>query len=136
MKRILVLLPFFITQTLYGQNTNLSEGVVFDGEPYLAVNPNNSKHLVVAWMGWVNLSEQFRIKSKTSFDGGRTWSKVSQLPHVVSNYTSADPCVDFNSAGDVFISYIDFNGTTPPVTGGVYLCKSTDGGLTWESPST
>ncbi|WP_026211311.1 T9SS type A sorting domain-containing protein [Lewinella cohaerens] len=117
-----------------GQNQNLSNGDVFDGEPYLAIDPNDAQHLVVAWMGWIDIFNQFKIKTKTSFDGGQTWTSVTELPHTVSNYSSADPCIAFNANGDAFISYIDFTGTTPPVTGGVYLCKSTDGGISWGAP--
>ncbi len=36
----------------FGQNQNISLGNVFDGEPYITINPNNSQHMVVAWMGY------------------------------------------------------------------------------------
>lgn len=135
MRKLIILLPFLVYSFfVFGQNQNLSNGNIFDGEPYLAINPNDSYHVVVAWMGWVNFANQFKIKTKTSFDGGNTWSDVTELPHTTPGYSSADPCVDFNSNGDVYISYIDFTGTNPPVTGGIYLCKSSDGGLTWGSP--
>ena len=135
MKNTTILLLLLINTTAFGQNQNLSNGNVFDGEPYLAIDPHDSQHLVVAWMGWVNLLNQFKIKTKTSFDGGQTWSPVTELPHTTIGYSSADPSIDFNQNGDVFICYIDFTGTTPPVTGGVYLCKSTDGGLSWNAPT-
>jgi len=134
MKKLLLSILFFYSLTLFGQNANLSNGNIFDGEPYIAVNPSNSQHLVVAWMSWINFTSQFQIKVKTSFDGGQTWSNESLMPHTLAGYTSADPCVDFNLNGEVFVSYIDFTGTTPPVTGGIYVCKSTDGGLSWEAP--
>jgi hypothetical protein len=118
----------------YTQNLNLSNSNIFDGEPYIAINPNNSQHLVVAWMGWINFSNQFKIKTKASFNGGLTWSDTATLPHTVVGYSSADPCIDFNNNNEVFITYIDFTGTTPPVTGGVYICKSINGGLSWTSP--
>lgn len=134
MKVLTMLFLLFISIKAFGQNQNLSNGNVFDGEPYLAINPNNDQHIVVAWLGWINFSNQFKIKVKTSYDGGLTWSAASELPHTVNGYSSADPSVAFNYAGDVFVCYIDFTGTTPPVTGGVYLCKSIDGGLTFNSP--
>lgn len=120
--------------TTYAQNANISNGDVFDGEPYLAINPENPQHIVVAWMGWINLVENIKIKTKSSFDGGRTWSSTVVLPHIKSGYTSADPSLDFNHKGDVFACYIDFTGTTPPVEGAVVVCKSEDGGLTWDNP--
>lgn len=135
MRQLIILFHILATSFLFGQNTNISNGVVFDGEPYLSINPNNSQHMVISWMGWINLANQFKIKTRTSFNGGQTWSSVAELPHTISSYSSADPCIDFNNSGEVFISYIDFTGTTPPVTGGVYLCKSVDGGLSWNAPT-
>lgn len=134
MKKLLLCIQLIWSFTLIGQNMNLSNGNVFDGEPYIAINPMNSQHLVVAWMSWINFANQFQIKTTTSFDGGQTWSAESLMPHTMSGYSSADPCIDFNNNGEVFVSYIDFTGTTPPVTGGIYVCKSTDGGLSWEAP--
>ena len=130
-KPLIFVLAFCSTLSILGQNMNISNGNVFDGEPYLAVNPNDSEHIVIAWMSWINITNQFQIKTSTSFNAGLTWSIPALLPHIESNYSSADPCLDFNKNGDVFLSYIDFTGTTPPVTGGVYLAKSEDGGLSW-----
>lgn len=130
----IILLCLFCSQIAIGQNINISNGNVFDGEPFIAINPNDFQHIVVAWMGWVDPSNRFKIKTKTSFDGGATWSNTYEIPHTVVGYSSADPCVDFNNLGEVFISFIDFTGTAPPVTGGVCLCRSADGGLTWEDP--
>ncbi|MGB0402973.1 MAG: T9SS type A sorting domain-containing protein, partial [Salibacteraceae bacterium] len=135
MKRLSIILTLLVATTLFGQNANISNGVVFDGEPFLAINPNDSKHLVVAWMGWINISQQIKIKTRASFDGGQSWSAITTLPHVVNGYTSADPSIAFNSNGDVFVSYIDFDGIDPPVNGGVYICKSSNGGLNWATPN-
>lgn len=134
MKKLLWGLWVIGVSTTYAQNANISNGDVFDGEPYLAINPENPQHIVVAWMGWINLVENIKIKTKSSFDGGRTWSSTVVLPHIKSGYTSADPSLDFNHKGDVFACYIDFTGTTPPVEGAVVVCKSEDGGLTWDNP--
>lgn len=134
MKGIAISFLLFISTIAFGQNQNISNGNVFDGEPYLAINPNNTQHIIVAWMGYINFSDQFKIKTKTSFDGGQTWSPAAELPHTLSGYTSADPSIDFDQNGDAFVCYIDFTGTTPPATGGVYICKSIDGGLTWNAP--
>jgi hypothetical protein len=131
MKAFLIVLFWGTSTLLLSQNINLSNEVVFDGEPYVAINPLNSQHIVVAWMGWVDINNRFQIKTRTSFDGGLTWSSTYEIPHTAPSYSSADPCLDFNSSGEVYVSFIDFTGTTPPVTGGVYLCKSTDGGLSW-----
>lgn len=134
MKKLLLFPLAIWAGCLLGQNQNISNGNVFDGEPFLVVNPNNPQHIVTAWMSWIDFANQFQIKTRTSFDGGQTWSNPALLPHTVSGYSSADPTLDFNQNGDVFAAYIDFTGTTPPVTGGIFLCHSTDGGLSWGTP--
>ncbi len=129
MKRILVLLMGVVLQTIvFAQNTNISKGFVFDGEPYLAVNPNNSQHLVVAWMGF-KMYNQLVIKTKASFDGGQTWSIGNYAAHTNPAYGSADPSLAFDNAGNVFLCYIDFDDLID--SGSVYVRKSIDGGLNW-----
>lgn len=111
-----------------GQNQNISNGNVFDGEPYLAVNPQNPQHLVVGWMGHV-LFNQIVIKTKVSEDGGETWSEVNWLPHSNSIHSSADPIIEFDNDGNVYAVYIDFSAAA--MSGSVFSRKSTDGGYTW-----
>src|SRR5713226_3903323 len=64
-------------------NTNISNGILFDGEPYLAINPINNQNLVAAWMGLKLSNGQYRIaiKTRASFDGGNSWSIANALPH-------------------------------------------------------
>jgi len=135
MKIILItVFAFLISISTKGQNKNISNGIVFDGEPFLAINPNNSQHFVVAWMSW-KLYNRIVIKTRVSFDAGKNWSTANSLSHTSNTYTSADPSIDFDNNGNVFISFIDFSGyDVSPFTGGIYLCKSSDGGLTWGSP--
>ena len=117
-----------------GQDQNISNGNIFDGEPYIAINPTNSQHLVIAWMSFVPFS-RIVIKTKVSFNGGQTWLSGENLPHLTIGYTSADVSLAFDNNGDVFISYIDFTGfDVNPFAGGVYVSKSNDGGLTWNIP--
>lgn len=116
---------------LLAQNANISNGLVFDGEPYLAVNPNNSQHMVVAWMGF-KMYNQIVIKTKASFDGGQTWSPANYAAHTNPAYGSADPSLDFDDAGNVFLCYIDFDDLID--SGSVYIRKSIDGGLNWNAP--
>ena len=51
MKKLLLIL-LCLPMISFGQNQNISLGNVFDGEPYITINPNNSQHMVVAWMGY------------------------------------------------------------------------------------
>ncbi len=116
------------------QNTNISQGKLFDGEPFLAVNPQNSRHLVVAWMGWKR-NEQIVIKTRVSFDGGQNWGEGSNPPHAKPEFTSADPSLAFDNAGNIYLCYVDFTGkNVSPPDGAIYLAKSTDGGKSWNTP--
>ena len=110
------------------QNKNLSNSFVFDGEPFLAINPSNSQHLVVAWMGW-KLNNIIVIKTRVSFDAGQTWSTINSIPHTISTYQSADPSMAFDNNGNLFLCFIDY--TPSPAAGAVYVVKSINGGLNW-----
>jgi hypothetical protein len=113
------------------QNLNISTGAVFDGEPFLAVDPNNHQHIVVAWMGF-QLGQKIVIKTKASFDGGQSWSVTSNLPHLVPTNASADPNMYFDNDGNVYLAYIDYDNENFE-NGYVVVSKSSDG-LTWEAP--
>ena len=114
------------------QNVNISNGFVFDGEPYLAIDPANSQHMVIAWMGY-SLFQPLGIKTRVTFNGGQTWSSTVILPHFGTGFHSADPSLGFDSQGNVLACYVDFHQN--PDSGGVFVEKSTDGGLSWGSPS-
>lgn len=133
----LSIILLLISQTGKSQvaNTNISNGLIFDGEPYLAINPTNSQNLVAAWMG-IKLSGglyRIAIKTRASFDGGSTWSTANSLPHFGTGYGSADVSMAFDKNGLLFISYIDYKQA--PDSGGIYVARSFDGGLNWDTPS-
>lgn len=130
-KILLFILLLFSYCSVIAQNRNLSGGIIFDGEPFLAVNPGNPQHMVVAWMGFV-IQNRIMIKTRCSFDGGRSWSQAQKTAHVATTYTSADPSLAFDNDGNIFLCYIDYD---PYFTSGaVYMRKSTDGGLNWGNP--
>lgn len=111
------------------QNIEVSNGMIFDGEPYLAIDPNNSNHLVVAWMGQ-QVNQKITIKSSYSTNGGITWSTPIFQTHEAVGNSSADVSLAYDNAGNLFMAYIDFDnvGFT---NGGVYVRKSTNGGQSW-----
>lgn len=131
MKKLIAIYLVTICLITNGQNLNISNGVVFDGEPFIALNPNNNQHLVVAWMGF-QLGQKVVIKTKASFDGGVTWSATSNLPHIISTNGSADPSLYFDNDGNVYLCYIDFDNDNFD-NGVVVVSKSTDG-INWDTP--
>ena len=131
MRQIFFLLPFLLISFLsLAQNQNISGGVIFEGEPYMIQNPKNPNHFVVAWIGYI-FGKPISIKTKATFDGGKTWSNYSFLPHHGTSFHSADPSMAFDKNGNLFACYIDHYETATTDSGGVYVAKSLDGGLTW-----
>lgn len=132
-KSILALLVILlITFNSNAQDLQISNGAVFEGEPYLAINPSNAQHIIIAWMGHVPLN-RISIKSKVSFDGGINWSTESVIPHEFGGLsTTADPSIEFDNQGNVFLCYVDYNVLAD--SGAVFIRKSTNGGLVWNAP--
>jgi len=130
---LLILSTFIFNFRASSQDLEISSDLIFEGEPYLAINPSNSQHIVVAWMGFVPFNS-ISIKSRTSFDGGSTWSSEAIIPHEFSGITttSADPSIEFDDLGNVFLCYVDYNVLMD--SGAVFVRKSTDGGLMWDAP--
>jgi hypothetical protein len=52
------------------------------------------------------------------------------MPHITAGFKSADPSLQYNNNGEVFLSYIDYEGTNF-TAGSVVVRKSTDNGTTW-----
>lgn len=123
-------LSAFLSLSLFSQSTNISEGNIFDGEPFMLVNPQNQQHIIIVWMGFDGF-DLIKIKERVSFNGGNTWSEIIEIPHITSGFTSADPSMEFDSDGNVYLCFIDYNpaGTA----GAVLVYKSSDGGLTWNA---
>lgn len=135
MKNIVKTILLFITlsQSLQSQNQNLTNLAVFEGEPYLAINPTNPKNMVVAWMGFVfGNGSGLTIKVKNTFNGGISWSSSLNLPHIKSTYKSADVNMAFDLTGKLHLNYIDYRES--PDSGGVYYCNSVNGGTSFSAP--
>ena len=78
--RILFAILLVFSGPAFGQDTRISVGEIFDGEPFMTINPSNPQHLVVAWMGFDGL-DLVQIKVRISLDGGTTWSTPIDIPH-------------------------------------------------------
>ncbi|MBM3916995.1 MAG: hypothetical protein FJ349_05195 [Sphingomonadales bacterium] len=131
MKTKAIIISFILLNCLHGkaQNTLVSAGAYFEGEPFLAVNPQNNLHLVAAWMGY-QLNQKIVIKSSFSTDGGSTWSAPIWQPHQLSSNSSADVSLGFDGNGNLYMAYIDYDNIN--FTNGAVICrKSTNGGQNW-----
>ena len=80
MSKILCNIFLLLSLAAYSQNTLVSGGNIFEGEPYLVINPQNQQHLVAAWMGF-QLNQKICIKSAVSMDGGNSWSSPIAQNH-------------------------------------------------------
>jgi hypothetical protein len=133
MKRALAFLFVLSSGFASAQNVNLSNFAFFDAEPFIAVNPANPNNIIAAWIK-ITTFTTCQIAVVHSNDGGITWSTPQNMPHVSSTYTSADPSIDFNSAGKAFLTYVDYKQTFD--SGQVVLVSSLDGGQTWSGAMT
>jgi hypothetical protein len=126
----LSLIALLLTSTFsFGQNALVSSGPFFEGEPYLAINPQNEQHLVAAWMGY-QFNQKIVIKSVASLDGGSTWSSPIWQAHQQAGNSSADVSLGFDLNGNLYMAYIDYDNVN--FTNGAIICrKSIDGGLSW-----
>ena len=130
-ERYFFIFLLLIGSKLFGQNILVSSGNVFEGEPYLLVNPQNQQHLVAAWMGF-QLNQKISIKTSVSLDGGINWSVPSAQSHEAPNNSSADVSLSFNSSGEVFMCYIDYDNDLF-TNGKIVVRKSINGGFTWSA---
>ncbi len=114
-------------------------------ETWMAVNPTNPMNIIATANDNAYLSgyDGWRMSSFVSKDGGKTW-KHSPTPRNLGAYftphktwaaTIFDPAVTFDSKGNAYYAY-GFTETGKTVNteerNGVFVCKSTNGGETWE----
>ena len=131
MKKLLfTFIVLSVTSTFsFGQNTLVSSGQIFEGEPYLVLSPQNPQHLVAAWMGF-QFNQKIVIKSAVSEDGGLTWSTPIWQAHQQSGNSSADVSMAYDTQGNLYMAYIDYDNLN--FSNGAVICrKSTNGGISW-----
>ncbi len=117
-------------------------------EPYVAVDPTNTNHVVGVWQQdrWSDGGAR-GLMSAVSTDGGKTWSRAP-IPFSRcaggnsgngGNYSRAsDPWVSIGPTGIVYSISISFDGGIQAAgsDGAVLASRSLDGGHTWSNPAT
>jgi hypothetical protein len=122
-------------------------------ESIIAVNPNDRNNIIAASKKFTDPDAyRFTIGIRVSFDGGDTWqdAKLPTLPewgnmvdsgHLDASTGMTDPAIVFDDFGNAFmvcepIKYVPNIQTnvTDIQTIGMFVSKSTDGGLHWSAP--
>ena len=120
-------------------------------EPYVAADPSNPAHLVASFQQdrW-NDGGSNGLTNAVSTDGGSTWQLASSQPQFTKCEGAAvgapgdfnratDPWVSFSSDGHIAYSISDSFNANGPAFGGassIIISRSTDGGMTWQTPVT
>ena len=119
------------------------EGDAPDNETSIAVNPTQPQNLIGSANDYqLRLSsggtivETVYSRAHVSMDGGVTWK---EYPINYSNYTSTgDPAVAFDASGNAYLATLGFTWSQNIgccVNPDVLVATSSDGGVTWSSPS-
>jgi len=117
--------------------TNQDATVQAQNEPSIAVNPTNPNHVVGSTNDYRlrEIGGDVRAGYYASFDGGRTWpgDGIIDISTIPNTFAAGDPAMAIYNTSHVYFSYIAFNRDTDDA-GGVFVSRSTDGGLTWLNP--
>jgi hypothetical protein len=115
---------------------NVNTDCTTDGnnfETTIAVNPTDPKNLVGAAIEIVRPPGggfgTILTHPHVSFDGGKSWTTYAL--DYGDGYAAADPSVDFDDAGNV---YLATNHSTFDGRNGIVVARSSDGGRTWSAP--
>ncbi len=107
-------------------------------EPSVAVDPTNSRHLIGVWQQnrWSNGAAD-GVLTAVSNDGGVTWTNTFAAFSQCTGGTFArasDPWVTFSPDGTAFQIALVTDASVVPQ--GIFVSRSSDGGLSWSSPVT
>ena len=135
-------------------NQAVATGSGVQQDPTIAVDPTNPNHIVVTYMDstLVTTTGYAGIGVAESNDGGNTWQYSSVPLPAGFNQGAAAPTVQFDGQGNVFIAFMAVTYLGPSIpdqtypssseradgfqsTNGIFVSRSTDGGLTWGQPA-
>jgi len=125
------------------------DGFTSHSETSIAMDPRNHDHLIAASKMYENNAKYlFKVGSYESFDGGRTWKDLGQLPGYCqgpgqcnpadeANYrTVSDPSVAFDDEGDAYLQTLDAPGGTFAFHGFNMTVAIKRPGQPWSNPIT
>uniref|UniRef100_A0A7C4XEW9 T9SS type A sorting domain-containing protein n=1 Tax=candidate division WOR-3 bacterium TaxID=2052148 RepID=A0A7C4XEW9_UNCW3 len=100
-------------------------------EQQIVINPKDTLNFVAVWRDFRFGYRQ--VAHAASFDGGRTW--IAETVFVEPTYIwDSDPGLTVDTAGNFYAVILSFNSTSEP--NGLFVLKSTDGGISWGPPVT
>ncbi len=115
-----------------GPNIRVSMDALAVVEPILAVNPEDSNHLVGAAMA-VDARGRCVVTTYTSFDGGLLWH--AHAPFEQQQSQGADPQVAFTPAGHVLFAAMGSDDGQGANAATLQVYRSTDGGRRFSAPT-
>ncbi len=98
-------------------------------EEMVCINPTNTANAVAVWRDFRLGYRQ--VASGYTFDGGQTW--YDALLDVPYRPWVSDPVLTVDDDGNYFACTLAYEGTFDEPSG-IYVQKSTDGGMSWSEP--
>jgi hypothetical protein len=113
-----------------GPNVRLTQlPGLLEAETTIAVNPTNAQNIVAGAFASNGISYVYR-----SSDGGQTWTQTA-LERPEGYTTTGDVVVTFCPDGSVYYALLALARIGANEYSGVFVYRSTDGGLSWNFPT-
>ncbi len=113
-------------RTFINVRVNSDQGGNLHNEEQLVVNPLDSNNVVAVWRDF-RLGHR-RVGVGYSFDGGLTWHDTLMSENHFPRHS--DPGLTVDTDGNFYATILSYTGSTSQPNG-LYVQKSTDGGITW-----
>lgn len=128
---------------------NISQAASHQSETWIAINPKNPDNIIATCNDGRGFRPDYTMYGWVTKDGGKTWEEF-ETPEMLRDdgsvieppngnkwaMTIFDPGITFDTRGYAYYSYgfTQTQGERGEEENGVFINRSTDGGLTWEYP--